>query len=64
MRKANGKTNDLIYKRIGEVRLSEHERERVRHAIREAEAIVNAILWVKEKVSSVGAYFLKPGFKN
>jgi hypothetical protein len=64
MRKANRKTNDLVYKRIGEVRLSEHERERVKYAMREAEAIVNAIFWVKDKVSSIGALVLKPGFKH
>ena len=64
MRKANRKTNDLIYKRIGEVRLTEHERERVRHAIRDAEAIVDAILWVRDKLSSAGAFFLKPGFRH
>ena len=64
MRKANGKSIDLIYKRIGEIRLNEHERERVRHAIREAETIVDAILWVREKLSSIGTLLLKPGFKH
>jgi hypothetical protein len=46
------------------VRLSEHERERVKYAMREAEAIVNAIFWVKDKMSSIGALVLKPGFKH
>ena len=64
MRKANGKMNDLMNKRIGEVRLNEHERERVRHAIRTADTIVDAILWVREKFASFGASHLKPGFKH
>ena len=64
MRKANRKTNNLIYQRIGEVRLSERDREKARNAVREAETIVNAILWIKEKLGSIGAFLLKPGYRH
>ena len=65
MRKANCKrVNDAIYKRLAEVRMSEHERERATSAIAQAEAIVDAVVWVKERIASLGALVLKPGFKH
>ncbi len=65
MRKANRKrVNDAIYKRLAEVRMSERDRERAASAIRHAEAIVDAVFWVKERIASLGAVLLKPGFKH
>lgn len=65
MRKANRKrVNDAIYKRLAEVRMSERDRERAASAIRHAEVIVDAALWVKERIASLGAVLLKPGFKH
>jgi len=54
----------MIEKRLAEARLSERERERAAHALHSAEAIVEAIVWTKEKIASLGAGLLKPGFKN
>ncbi|HKA43252.1 MAG TPA: hypothetical protein VKF40_14805 [Burkholderiales bacterium] len=65
MRKANRKNSGrMIEKRLAEARLSERERERAAHALHSAEAIVEAIVWTKEKIASLGAGLLKPGFKN
>ena len=65
MRKANRKrVNDAIYKRLAEVRMSERDRERAASAIRHAEVIVDAAFWVKERIASLGAVLLKPGFKH
>ena len=65
MRKANRKTvNDAIYKWLAEGRISERDRQRATHALRGAEAIVDAVIWVKERVASLGAMLLKPGFKH
>ena len=64
MRKANRKTvNDAIYRRLAEVPMSDRDRERAISAIRHAEAIVDAVVWGKERIASLGAMLLKPGFK-
>jgi hypothetical protein len=44
--------------------MSEHDRDRALNVMREAEAIADAIVWAKDKIASIGALFLKPGFKN
>ena len=65
MRKANVTvTNRLLETRLAEAHMSEHERHRALSAMRDAEAIAEAILWAKEKIASIGALFLKPGFKS
>jgi hypothetical protein len=64
MRKANRNTDQLINKRLAEVRISERARERASIALRDAEGIVNAIIWIREKLASLGSLLLKPGFKH
>ena len=65
MGKAHRKTvNCAIYKQIVELRISEHDRQRAKHALRGAEAIVDAVSWVKEGIASLGTMLLKPGFKH
>ena len=65
MRKAHRKTvNCAIYQQIAELRISEHDRQRAKHALRDAEAIVDAVSWVKERIASLGSMLLKPGFKH
>ncbi len=44
---------------LAEIWLSERERRRAKHARRDAEAIADA-----ERVASLGAMLLKPGFKH
>jgi hypothetical protein len=56
--------NNSICRRLAEVRLSEHDRQRVRYALRDAETIVAAAIWVKERIASLGAMLPKPGFKH
>jgi hypothetical protein len=65
MRIAIRKTaNNAIYKRLAEVRLSERDRQQAAYALRDAEAIVAAAVWVKESFASLGAMLPKPGFKH
>ena len=63
MRKANA-TYGLLEKRLSETTMSEHDRNRVVSLMRDAEAVADAIVWIKDKIASVGSLFLKPGFKN
>jgi hypothetical protein len=65
MRKAQCRTvNSIVYQRLAEIWLSERERRRTKHELRDAEAIADAVIWVKERVPSLGARLLKPGFKH
>ena len=63
MRKANV-TYGLLEKCLSETTMSEHDRNRVVSLMRDAEAVADAIVWIKDKIASVGSFFLKPGFKN
>lgn len=53
-----------IYRRIQEAQMSEIERQTALRALRHAEAMVDLLFWVKEKASTVGAFFLKPSLKH
>ena len=53
-----------IYSRIREIRMSEADRQRALQSISDAEAIVDALIWVKDKLAAVGTYFLKPSLKH
>ena len=64
MRKANVTTSGLLEKRLAETNMSEHDRNHALNLLRDAEAIADTIVWVKEKIASVRGLFLKPGFKN
>ena len=65
MRKANQNAfRSEIYKVLEHARLSESDRLTAINAMQDAEAIVNAFLWVQEKIAAVGHYFLKPSLKH
>ena len=65
MRKANVRvSNRLLETRLAESHMSEHDRTRALSAMRDAEAIADVIVWAKNKIASLGALFLKPGFKT
>jgi len=65
MRKANERLLDSgIYARIREVQMSESDRQYSVDALRQAERLVEAFLWVKEKLADVGHIFLKPSLKH
>lgn len=53
-----------IYRRIQEAHMSEIERATALRALRQAEAMVDLLFWAKEKLTAVGAYFLKPSLKH
>ena len=53
-----------IYKVLENSRLSGSDRLVAINAMQNAEAIVNAFLWLQEKIGTVGRYFLKPSLKH
>ena len=57
-------TNKVIRKRLAEMRLSEHDRQLAVSALHDAEAIVDAVIWVRQGIAQLGALLLKPGFKH
>lgn len=63
MRKANCRKS-LICQRLAEMQLSEHDRQLATYALRDAEAIVHAAIWVKERFAVFGGVLLKPVFKH
>lgn len=65
MRKSNEiSLNSGIYARLRDVRMSAADRQRAIAALRQAEEIVDAILWVRQKLTSIGHVFLKPSLKH
>ena len=53
-----------IYKAIERSRMTESDRLVAMNAMQDAEAIVDAFVWVKEKFEAVGHYFLKPSLRH
>jgi len=53
-----------IYKRLAEMPLSEYDRQLAVYAMRDAEAIADAVIWVKEKIAALGAVLPKLGFRH
>jgi hypothetical protein len=65
MRKPNQMTfGSEVYELIRKSRMSESERRAALSAMRNAEAFVDAILWVRDRLSVLGNYFLKPSLKH
>ncbi len=59
------KIGSTIYATIRTARLSEHERQLALHAMRDADLIVDAIMWVVKKIEHLGErLFLKPSLKH
>jgi hypothetical protein len=56
--------NCVIYKQLAGIRISETDRQRAAYALRDAEAIANGVIWVRERIASLGAIVLKPSFKQ
>ena len=53
-----------VYRRIQEAQMSDIERYAALRALRNAEAMVDFLVWVKSKVTAAGTYFLKPSLKH
>lgn len=65
MRKANERAVDsAIYARIIEARMTEFDRHAALSTLRSAESVVDAIVWIMEKVAALGHFFLKPSLKH
>jgi hypothetical protein len=59
------KIGSTVYGKIMAARMSEHERRSALHAMRTADAIVDAIIAVKRGVEHLGArLFFKPSLKS
>ena len=59
------KFGSVIYDKINTVRMSEQERRVAINAMRDADAIVDAILWISNKIEQfTSSLFLKPSIKH
>jgi bacterioferritin (cytochrome b1) len=59
------KFGSVIYDKINTVRMSATERQAAIKAMRDADTIVDAILWVTSKIEQAGALlFMKPSIKH
>ena len=65
MRKSNERGIDSgIYARLRTVNMTAADRQYAVDALRQAEEIVDAFIWVRQKLSSIGHAFLKPSLKH
>lgn len=59
------KFGSVIYDRLNTVRMSESERQEAINAMRDADAIVDGLLWLGRKIEQLGAFlFMKPSIKH
>ena len=65
MRKVNQiNAGSDIYTLIHRAHMSDLDRQKAIDAVRVAEGFADVALWVKEKVSALGTWFLKPSVKH
>jgi len=65
MRKVNQiNAGSDLYALIHRAHMSDLDRQKAIDAVRVAEGFADAMLWVKEKVSAIGTWFLKPSVKH
>jgi hypothetical protein len=65
MRKATcDNMNCALYRQLAAARMSEIERQQAEDAIRVAHTIVDALMWVKESIASLGARLPRLSFKR
>jgi hypothetical protein len=57
-------TGSEFYKRIREIQMSEADRQAALNAMRHAEAMADALIWAKSKLTSISTFFLKPSLKH
>ena len=63
--KIDSKSSSVIYDRINMTRMSPSERQAAINAMRDADTIVDTIMWVTRKIEQVGAFlFMKPSIKH
>ncbi len=61
---SKSKVNSIIYERLQECRMSDLDREVAMKSLRDADAIVDGLFWIIEKIEHVGSVFLKPSLKH
>ena len=65
MRKVNQKAFGTdLHALIEKAQLSERDRQVALDAICAAERFADAVLWVKDRIASMGNWFLKPSVKH
>lgn len=59
------KFGSVIHAKINAVRMSAGERQVAINAMRDADALVDAIVWITRKVEQLGTFlFMKPSVKH
>jgi hypothetical protein len=59
------KFGSVIMDRINTVQMSASERQAAINAMRDADTIVDTILWITRKIEQIGAFlFMKPSIKH
>jgi hypothetical protein len=56
--------NCVTYRLLADVRISEIERRHAEDALRDADTIVDALMWVKESLALIGARLPRLSFKR
>jgi hypothetical protein len=60
-----GKFDSAIYDKLNSLPMSAIERQAAINAMHDADAIVDAVLWIARKIEQLGAFlFLKPSLKH
>ena len=57
------KLDCTIYRRLGEIQMSASDRQSASQAMREAEMIADAVIWVKNRIVSLCTILPKLGFR-
>lgn len=60
----SNKSNLIIRDRIAACRMSDLERQVAINALRDADLIVDGILWVSGKLGQMASVLLKPSFRH
>lgn len=53
-----------IYALLRQARMNDADRRTAIRALSHAEAIVDAMFWVKNRIAALGTYLLKPSLKH
>ena len=64
MSKATCNTCSVIHKRLSEIQLGEYDRRQAVNAMHEAEAIADAVIWVKDRIAALGTKLPRLAFKS
>jgi hypothetical protein len=65
MKKAScSKGSCILYRGLEEIPMSDGERQQAIHALRDAEAVVHALIWVGQRRASLGAALPTLGFRH